>query len=127
MFVGAAVWNIAGGVFLKSATGWIFSSAGLPAPDPLLYYDTWLAMILVFGFGYYLISRDMYGHRGIVLMGIVGKLAFATIFLGWYVAHPGRVPPFFLIAVAGDLYFVVRFAMFLRHAAQSGGRSAVSS
>lgn len=116
MFLGAAAWNLVGGLVLIVATDWIFAIAGLIPPDPSAYYFTWLAMVLVFGLGYHMVYRDMYANRGIVVLGVIGKLAFAVIFLTWILAIPGRVPWLFSIAAVGDLYFVVRFVMFLRFA-----------
>jgi hypothetical protein len=76
--------------------------------------------VLTFGLGYYLVYRDMYGNRGIVILGAVGKSAFAAVFLYSFVAHPGQAPLLFLIPVIGDLVFVVLFLMFLGFARGRG-------
>jgi hypothetical protein len=60
----------------------------------------------------------MYRNRDIVLIGAIGKSAFAAVFLYYYIAYPGQVPWFFLIPLVGDLVFVVLFVMFLRFARQ---------
>jgi hypothetical protein len=120
MFIIAAWWNLAGGAFIILATGWVFESAGLPPPSPPLYYQSWIALFLTFGLGYYLVARDMYRNRDIVLLGAIGKSAFAAVFLYHFAANPGSAPRFFLIPVAGDLVFVVLFIMFLRFARRKG-------
>jgi hypothetical protein len=116
MFFIAALWNLVGGVVIWATTPWLFSTSGLSVPSPPLYYQAWVALILTFGLGYYLIYRDMYRNRDIVLIGAVGKSAFSAVFLYSFIAHPGDAPLYFLVPVVGDLVFVVLFLMFLRFA-----------
>ena len=116
MFLAGALWNVVGGAFVVIATPWIFSSAGLKPPDPSLYYYSWIALFVTFGIGYFMVYRDPYGNKNIVILGIIGKLAFSAIFIYNMVAFRGQAPRFFLIPVLGDLAFVVLFWMFLNFA-----------
>src|SRR4249919_3296669 len=116
VFFLGALWNLLGGAFIIGATGWIFNSSGVGVPFPAAYYYTWTAMILVFGLGYYCVYRDMFRNRDIVLMGVIGKTAFAAVFSYSFISYPGQIPVFFLIPIGGDLVFVVFFVMFLRFA-----------
>ena len=120
MFLIGAIWNVAGGAFIIAATGWIFRSAGLTEPFPPLYYYAWIALFMTFGVGYYLVYRDMFRNRDIVLLGAIGKTAFAAVFLYDFAVYSGAVPRFFLFPVIGDLIFVVLFVMFLRFARTKG-------
>ena len=122
MLLIAALWNLAGGSFVILATHWIFSRNGLSVPEPGAYYWSWIALFMTFGLGYYLAYRDMYRNRDIVLLGAIGKFAFAMVFIYGYLSDPGKIPGFFLIPVVGDLVFVVLFVMFLRFAKQKGYR-----
>ncbi|MGH9397103.1 MAG: hypothetical protein ACRD18_09675 [Terriglobia bacterium] len=122
MFLVGALWNFLGGVFIIAATGWIFATAGIEPPQPPLYYYSWIALFMTFGIGYYMIYRDMYGNKNIVILGIIGKLAFAAIFISDLFLFQARVPRLFLIPVAGDLVFVVLYWMFLNFARQRVGR-----
>ncbi len=119
IFLIGALWNLLGGTFIIAATGWIFSSAGLEPPSPSTYYYSWIALFMTFGLGYYLAWRDMYRNRDIVLLGAIGKLSFAAVFLYGYATH-AAIPRFFLIPVAGDIVFAILFLMFLRFAARKG-------
>lgn len=110
----AAAWNIVGGVVIFFGAGWIFGAAGLAGPEPAAYFHAWIVLFMTFGVGYYLVARDLYGRRDIVLLGIIGKLAFSAVFLAHMTLQPGTIPGVFLIAVVGDLVFVVLFVMFLR-------------
>ena len=120
-FIGA-LWNLAGGAFIILATPWIFHSAGLTPPSPPLYYYAWIALFMTFGFGYYLVFRDLYRNKDIVLLGAIGKFVFAVIFIWSFAVYPGEVPRFFVIPVIGDLVFAVLFVMFLRFARNREGR-----
>jgi len=55
-----------------------------------------------------------------VILGIIGKLAFAAAFIYNLVAFSGQVPRLFLIPVVGDLVFVVLYWMFLSFAKRMG-------
>lgn len=112
VFLAGAIWNLAGGAFIVAATGWIFATAGLPTPSPPMYYQSWIALFIVFGVGYYLVARDLDRNRDIALLGGIGKLAFAAIFLYHYIASPGQAPAFFWIPLIGDVVFAVLFLRF---------------
>lgn len=114
MFVGAAVWNMAGAAILFALTPQIFRWDGLALPKPATYYDTWLALCVVFGWGYFLVSRDLAANSAVVHMGIAGKLAFMAVFIAFLVRSPAQIPRAFWVPVAGDGWFALRFAMFLR-------------
>ncbi len=116
VFLIGALWNIGGGVVIVLFTGWIFASANLTPPQPSVYYYAWIALFVTFGIGYYMVYRDMYANKNLVILGIIGKLGFAAIFLAGIAAMPGQIPLFFLIPVIGDLVFVGLYGMFLNFA-----------
>ncbi len=113
VFLIGALWNIAGGAFITLFAGWIFSTGGLTLPEPPAYFYSWIALFVTFGIGYYMVYRDMYGNKNIVILGIIGKVAFAIIFIYNMITFRGQIPLFFLIPVVGDLVFAVLFGMFL--------------
>ena len=118
-FIGAA-WNIIGGIAIILLTPWLFTSSSLSQPHPPAYYQSWIALFMTFGIGYYMVYRDMYANRNIVILGMLGKFAFAMIFLANMSVYRGQVPSLFLIPVTGDLIFVILFGMFLGHARKIG-------
>jgi hypothetical protein len=120
MFLVGALWNVGGGALIFRFTGWIFASAQLSPPEPWAYYYSWIALFVTFGIGYYLIYRDMYGNKNLVILGMIGKLSFSAIFIAGMLFGPGKIPLFFLIPVIGDLVFVVLFGRFLMFARQVG-------
>lgn len=120
VFLIGALWNIAGGAFITLFTGWIFSTANLTPPQPLAYYHSWIALFVVFGIGYYMVYRNMYGNKNLVILGIIGKLAFAIIFLYNMITFRGQIPLFFVIPVVGDLVFALLYGRFLDFAKKIG-------
>ena len=120
MFLIGAIWNLLGGVLVLVLTDWIFASAHLPLPDPPSYYQSWIALFMTFGIGYYMAFRNPYANKNIVILGMIGKLAFAAIFTGGVIVFPGRIPMLFLIAVIGDVIFAVLFGLFLNFAKKTG-------
>ncbi len=120
MFLIGAIWNIAGGVIIVALTGWVFSTANLDPPDPPAYYYSWIALFVVFGIGYYMVYRNMYENKNIVILGIIGKLGFSVIFICNMIFFWGQIPSLFIIPIAGDLVFVILFWAFLSHARKIG-------
>ena len=120
MFMVGAIWNVAGGAVIVLLTGWIFAGAQLSPPEPGVYYYSWIALFVTFGIGYYLVYRDLYGNKNLVILGIIGKLGFSAIFIAGMISEPGMIPRFFLIPVIGDLVFVVLFWRFLTFARNMG-------
>ena len=116
MFLVVALWNVLGGIAIIALTRWIFTTSALAVPHPPVYYQSWIALFMTFGIGYYMVSRDPLGNRNIVILGIVGKLAFSAIYIANRLAYGQLVPLLFGIPMVGDLIFVVLFGMYLNFA-----------
>lgn len=128
IFFFGALWNLAGGAFILVAGRWIFALDGLTLPEPGAYYYSWIALFLTFGIGYWMAWRDAYGNRTVALLGAIGKLAFAAIFVAYLLGRPGTVPRFFWIPVIGDIVFAALYGKFFaesgRRLASGGGKAA---
>jgi len=120
MFLAGTVWNLLGGTVVVVGTPWIFSYSNLTPPHPPAYYYSWIALFLTFGIGYYMVYLDPYANKNLVILGIIGKLGFAGVFLWNYLAFPGTVPVLFWIPLVGDLVFVGLYWMFLSFARKMG-------
>jgi hypothetical protein len=113
LFLAAALYNLGlGSVFLFFYSG-IAAVIAMPAElrEADVFSQMAILLAMAFGVGYYMVSRDLYGHRGIVIMGIIGKLAVFLLFL-YHLIFSGLPAPFFLIGV-GDLLFALLFWKFL--------------
>lgn len=116
MFLVAALWNVLWGVFGVVFTRWTFALANLAFPELFAYYYTCMALVIAYGIGLFMVFRDMYGNRSLIIVGIIGKVSYAIIFLYFFIALPGKLPLSFLIPVIGDLVFVALFGLFLNFA-----------
>jgi hypothetical protein len=116
MFLVGALWNLLGGVFIVVFADRVFAASNVTPPQPPLYFHAWIALFVTFGIGYYMVFQDLYANKNIVILGIIGKLAFSAIFIYNMLAFRAEIPSFYLIPVVGDLVFVVLFAMFLHFA-----------
>ena len=116
LFIVAALWNLAlGFVFLVSFSR-LMPLLGMPTPPRELaaFHQTGMLLAMVFGIGYYMVSRDLYAHRGIVLLGIIGKVLVFFLFL-YHLVFSGLHFLVFLVGV-GDLIFAFFFIKFLAFA-----------
>jgi hypothetical protein len=111
IFAFAALYNFAvGGAMLafpdRAAAGLGLSGAGAPFAIAMVGM-----LIAVFGVGYAMVSHAPARNRGIVWIGLLGKIGAAALGASQYVA---QVIPFstFLLGM-GDAVFVVMFAIFL--------------
>ena len=116
MWFVAAWHNFIGFAILVVGRSWIYTSIGEPAPSPMLslHYDTWIALVLVFGIAYYLVYRNMYESRSLVIVGIFGKVASATPQLIYLVMYPDRYPTLFIPPIVTDYLFAFLYWRFLR-------------
>ena len=106
--------------YVAAAFNWIMAAAvlsganvvlGIPLPLDVLGKELLCLFIAVFGYGYYLVGRDITRNEGIVVLGIVGKVLFFGLLTANAIA--GRVPFRVLLPASGDLLFVVLFFEFL--------------
>jgi hypothetical protein len=113
MFLLAALWNLTGAVFGYFNTAYTFQGIfGRELTDPLyfeIYQGTW-GTTFVYFFGYLLVAHNPVKHSGIVIVGGIGKLAFAAKELQFYLS--GIANPFILIIIVGDFIFLVLFAYY---------------
>jgi hypothetical protein len=108
-----AVWhNIIAGVGLIFFGDFVYIREGIQPPVPGVNYVRWWYLILVFGLIYYMVYRDLYHSRNLVIAGICGKVASATPDL-YYLIWKTGVPKLFWVSVFTDYTFAILFAIFL--------------
>lgn len=114
VFLTGAVFNLLVAAAFGLAPGLTLSllgfAEGLPA-NPLWYALVWW-LVTVFGVGYYMVSRDPEGNRGIAVMGLIGKFGFWVVTTtAWAMGH---APLLFMLLVCADLVYSLLFLWFLR-------------
>jgi hypothetical protein len=84
------------------------------------FYNFMFAAVLVFGIGYYIVSRDVTRNHGIVLLGIIGKLCFFVYYGVMYIQSQCTIVA--MLSVTGDFIFALLFAYFLVQKRQKAGK-----
>lgn len=74
---------------------------------------TFYTHVLVFGMGYYIVSRDPSKNRGIVWMGMVAKIAFFFAAIPYFLKR--KITALTFLLAFGDFVFGVLFGFFLRN------------
>ena len=114
VFFAAALFNYAIGFPILLFRRWTYdlSYVAEVSRDPMalrLWADFGFAVVLI-GFGYQLIARDVSKNRGIVLLGIIAKLFDVFNLTTLYMQ--GLAKPLVLIPAFIDAAFVVLFVAF---------------
>lgn len=113
LWVVAGIFNVIGGLAIFIFADTVFGTIGKSTPVPPLYYQAWIAMFATIGIGYWIVALDLYKNRGMVIIGIIGKLAFASLCFYNAIAYPGQIPPVLIGAAVADVTFVLFFWRFL--------------
>jgi hypothetical protein len=114
LFLVAALFNYAIGIPIFFARRWSYDISYVDSitRDPMalrLWADFGFAVLLI-GYGYQILARDVSQNRGIVVLGIIAKL-FDVINLTTLFAR-GIARPIVLVPAAIDASFVVAFVIF---------------
>lgn len=117
-FYVAALYDLVLGAAFFVAYGPIWELLGLELPNNISYIHLTAAFVFVQGLGYWIVARDPKGNRGIVLMGIAYKFAFAALAF-YYLAIGELLHPTFLAFGILDVLFLVGFWWFLSQARES--------
>ena len=123
MWLVAAWHNFIGVAALVIGRNWIYTSAGEPKPAPILslHYDTWIGLVLVFGILYYLVYKNLYESRLLVIVGMLGKITSATPQLIYWVLYTDRYPPMLIFPIFTDYAFAFLYWRFLKFLAKNPG------
>lgn len=93
----------------------VFTPAGLPfTRNPVFatFFYALVLAVLLFGVGYFTVSRDITRNRVMIWLGVVGKLGLAILVFRLYAA--GFLTPVLPAGLAGDVVWAALFFEFLR-------------
>ena len=110
MFLAAAIWNwtLAIGFLLLSRIDInLFLVFGLDIPNTMLWFDSFMGMVFVFGIGFYLVSKNMKENHGLILMACFEKFTVFIIPFIWFFL--GQASIWVVGFVTGDLIFGLLF------------------
>jgi hypothetical protein len=115
MFLAAAAWNaLAAGAVLFLLTNATFRiRMGISKPADTLSLQLLASCLLLFGLGYYWVSRALSKNHGLVKLGVIGKTIVFLLFFGH--ALTGAIPVTLAVPSVADLLFAALFLEFLVH------------
>lgn len=112
LFTTAALFNWAAAIFVFLMPAQLAATMGLPpGPAGSVWGQVGGAAIVVFGWAYWMISRDVVRYRPYILLGIVGKVTIVLVMVGNWIAGTMQWPLAALIQI--DAIYAVLFARFL--------------
>ena len=115
LFLAAAAWNaLAAGAVLFLLTNAAFRiRMGISKPADPLSLQLLASCLLLFGLGYFWVSRALSKNHGLVKLGVIGKTIVFLLFFGHALA--GGIPVTIAVPTVVDLLFAVLFLEFLVH------------
>ncbi len=112
LFVVAAAYDLILGVLFLFAYPAIYSRFGVALPNHPGYVQFAAAVVAIFGIGFWYVSRAPERNRDIIKLGILLKVAYSTVVLGWWLR--GQMPAMWVPFAWIDLVFLVAFAATLQ-------------
>ncbi len=116
MFFLAALWNLGAalqGLFFPEAQFLLLFGERMDTGDfhQVLLYRSFAIAVLLFGIGYYLVSRDTSQNRGIVWLGAAGKVVVFAFFTEAFLKD--KATPLAWGLSLGDFVWALLFLGFL--------------
>ena len=112
LFRVAALFNWSAVLLFLPALG-IARAIGIdPVPTGTILEEVGLLAIFLFGVGYWMAASAPDAHRGILKLGLAGKLGVVAIVGMHFVSNTANL--IWMLVVSGDLLFAVLFILYLR-------------
>jgi hypothetical protein len=111
LFIIGAIWNWGAGLLFFFWSDPIYSVLGMKAINYPGVMQMAMALVFVFGIGYYWVSKDISMNHDIVKLGIIAKILIFFVFS--YHTLVGNIPPQLGLSGVVDLVFAVLFLEFL--------------
>jgi len=114
MFIIGAFWNwilSLSFIILSIVDEMIFATFGITKPPTLFFLHALLILIFTFGIGYFIVGRDINNNSGIVILGIISKLAYFACNLIYLFI--GELTIIFVVLAFGDFVFAMLFIEFM--------------
>ena len=112
LFVVAAAYDFVLGALFLLAYAAIYRRFGVTLPNHPGYVQFAAAVVLIFGIGFWFVSRAPQRNRDIIKLGILLKVAYSTVVLGWW--FRGQMPVMWVPFAWIDLAFLAAFIATLR-------------
>jgi hypothetical protein len=108
MFLTAAIFNWAVGLTLAFKAEFLFELFRVtPVPAEPLFLQLFSWLVIVFGIGYFWVSKDPAANVPVIKLGLLGKLSVVLVALVCVLA--GTVSWQMMILASADLLYVILF------------------
>ncbi|HAA23259.1 MAG TPA: hypothetical protein DCR93_12255 [Cytophagales bacterium] len=105
--------NLTAGILSLAAPSTMADAFGMVIPQPIqFYYWAWL-LVATFGIGYFMVGQNPYKHRGILVLGTLGK-ALVVLECILSVSRGDTTLVYNLPILVGDGSFTILFLLILR-------------
>lgn len=116
MFFLAGLWNLCiglTGLFFTDFSVALFFGEGAVTSAFLavVMFRLFMVAIMIFGLGYYLVSRELMLNRGIIWLGLISKIILFVIFI--YFFFTGKATLIAALALSGDFLWSLLFLQFI--------------
>ncbi len=111
-FVVAAAYDFILGVLFMLAHGAVYERFGVTPPNHPGYIQFAAAVVAIFGIGFWYVARAPERNRDIIKLGVLLKLSYSSIVLGWW--FRGQMPVMWVPFAWIDLAFLLAFIAALR-------------
>lgn len=116
MFFIGSLWNIGiglTGLCFYDLTITMFFGAQAVTDNLLafIFFRFFMIAVILFGVGYYVVSRDLRANRAVVWLGLIAKLIIFFTFVYYYAL--GQATWFSVFGCSGDFVFSFLFILFL--------------
>lgn len=116
LFLLSALWNVipglAGLLFYQSQFELLFGIKPITGDfHQALLFRSFMITVILFGIGYYIVSRELTLNRGIVWLGGLGKVICFVIFTVCFFIGKATLIAFMIFL--GDFIWAILFALFL--------------
>lgn len=113
-FIGA-IWNLLVSIFFAFLVDFFINLFGMQPVRYRVMFILGANWVFLFGWGYYLVSKNIYKNHALILVAGVGKIIIFFIIL-YYTVWIKSLPLTFIIPGVVDLIFGVLFLEFLIYA-----------
>lgn len=112
LFGSAAGFNVLAGLPLLVAMQPVAALMGLQVtPTSTLFIQITMALVVMFGWAYWMISRDPVRYRPYIVLGILLKVLVVAVIYGHWLA--GNIPWPLPVLASGDIVFALLFWRYL--------------
>jgi hypothetical protein len=112
LFLVAAAYDFFLGIAFLLAFKPIYAAFGVTLPNHSAYLLFGAAVVAIFGIGFWFVAGDPDRNRDIIKLGILLKLSYGGIVLGFYFRH--EMPTMWVPFAYADLLFAAAFIAALR-------------